>query len=495
MRRVSGFDLSQARGPLANRYSAGVAMVICALTPFLVLSSAIPPLEGMIGDSVGLGSSGLEMSAGLADAAYCFGTVLAVQLVTRLPGRRLLLVYSLTFTLASVLAAAATTPAMFFTGRILQGLMTSLMLITAAPALALGWPVAKLRWTAVVMNFGIFGGVALGPVIGGAFAGLDDWRLLFWIATGVGAVALLLGVLTFIDQPPTDREVEFDPVSLGLASTGCVAAFFGAANLTDHSFTSPIVLGPMALGLLLLIGLIVHQSSVRDPLMPVRQLGHTIPVAAIALAMCAGAGSVALVGLVQLTVETRALSSALFWPEFIGALITAGAFGYLFFTRYIPIFSFTGLVVLALTGLLLTGMATGSTMLLALGTLGIGMGVGASVAPGLFVAGFSLPAQQLPRVFALVELLRGVAAFLTAPLIIHLALNYSGGLEHGIQIATWVAAGILLFGIAAVVAIVGSSGVRIQKPEIESWLEGEGTAIHSPELGAAVRRRGEAQEI
>lgn len=490
MRRV---DWLRVRGPLAGSYFAGVAMVLAALTPFLVLSSAIPPLEGMIGDSVGLGSPGLEMSAGLADAAYCFGTVLAVQLVTRLPGRRLLVGYALTFTLASVLTAAASSPAMFFTGRILQGLMTSLMLITAAPALALGWPVSKLRWTAVVMNFGIFGGVALGPVIGGAFAGLESWRALFWIATAVGGLAFLLSILTFVEQPPTDREVEFDPISLGLASSGCVAAFFGAANLVNHSFTDPIVLAPMLVGALLLVGLIVHQSSVRDPLMPVRQLGHTIPVAAILLAMCAGAGSVALVGLVQLTVESRDLSSALFWPEFVGALVTASIFGYLFFTRWIPLFSFTGLVGLALTGLALTGMATGSTALLALGTLGIGMGVGASVAPGLFVAGFSLPALQLPRVFALVELLRGVAAFLTAPLIIHLAVNY-GSLADGIEIATWVASGILAFGVLAVVAIVSVSGARVQEPEIESWLEGNGTAIHSPELGAAMRNRGAAQE-
>lgn len=486
---MSGIDLSRARGPLASSYWSAVAMVLCALTPFLVLTSAIPPLEGMIGGDVGLGGSGLEMSAGMADAAYCFGTVLAVQLVTRLPGRRLLVLYTVVFVLASILTAAATAPAEFFVGRIFQGLTTSLMLITAAPALALGWPVPRLRSTAAVMNVGIFGAVALGPVIGGAFAGLESWRPLFWIATGVGFLSFALTILTFVDQPPGDPEVEFDPVSLGLASTGCVAAFFGASKLIDHSFTDAIVLVPMLLGLVLLIGLIVHQSSVSDPLMPIRQLGHTIPVAAILLAMAAGAGSVALVGLLQLTIASRDLSSALFWPEFIGAIITAIGFGALFFTRLIPLFAFAGLIVLGLTGLLLTGAAGGSTTLIALGTLGLGLGVGASVAPGLFVAGFSLPALQLPRIFALVELLRGVAAFLTAPLIIHLAVNLHGGLTHGITVATWVAAGLLIAGIVVVVAILAAGGVKLEKPTIEPWLEGDGTALHSPPLGAALRAR------
>jgi hypothetical protein len=34
---------------------------------------------------------------------------------------------------------------MFITGRILQGLSTSLLLIAAVPPLVLGYPVAKLR--------------------------------------------------------------------------------------------------------------------------------------------------------------------------------------------------------------------------------------------------------------------------------------------------------------------------------------------------------------
>ena len=158
---MSGFNWSEFRGPLQSSYWTAVAMVLCALTPFLVLSSAIPPLESSIGQDVGLGSPGLEMCAGMADAAYCFGTVLAIQLVTRLPGRRLLLLYAVVFTLATILTALAASPVPFFAGRILQGLTTSLMLITAAPALVLGWPVPRLRSTAVVMNMGIFGAVAL----------------------------------------------------------------------------------------------------------------------------------------------------------------------------------------------------------------------------------------------------------------------------------------------------------------------------------------------
>jgi len=477
------------RGPLAGGYWPAVAMVLAALTPFLVLTSSIPPLSGLIGPDVGLGDSGMEMSAGMADAAYCFGTILAVQLTARLPGRRLLVLYAAVFTVASVVTATASAPAPFFIGRLVQGMTTSLMLITAAPALVLGFPTPRLRSTAMVMNMGIFGAVAIGPVIGGAFAGLGDWRALFWIAAGIGALALVMSFLTFSDMPPMDREVEFDFESLGLASVGCTAAFFGASHLVTHSFTSPIVLIPMALGAACLVGLVAHQAYVEDPLMPVRQLGHTIPLAAIALAMAAGAGSVALVGLLQLTIEANHLSTALFWPELGGALVTAFAFGYLLFTRYVPVLAFVGLLCLTGTALLLTGASSGNTALIALGTGGIGLGVGAAVAPGLFVAGFALPSPQLPRIFALVELLRGVAAFFTAPLLIHLAVTSGPDLASGVESATWATFGLLFVGVAAVVAIVASGGLRLQAPDIDHWQEGEGPAIDSAPLGAALRRR------
>ena len=80
---------------------------------------------------------------------------------------------------------------MFIAGRMLQGLCTSLLLISAAPPLFLGFP-RKLRPTAMIMNMCIFGAVALGPLIGGIQATARAWRPLFWVVAGVSMLALLL---------------------------------------------------------------------------------------------------------------------------------------------------------------------------------------------------------------------------------------------------------------------------------------------------------------
>ena len=53
----------------------------------------------------------------------------------------------------------------------------------------------------------------------------------------------------------------------------------------------------------------------------------------------------------------------------------------------------------------------------------------ALVLVALFVAGFSLPSASLQRVFAIVELLRAVAAFMVAPIFFHLAATTGGSLD------------------------------------------------------------------
>jgi hypothetical protein len=249
----------------------------------------------------------------------------------------------------------------------------------------------------------------------------------------------------------------------------------------------------MLAGLALIGLLLVHQFFVSDPLMPVRRLAHTIPVGAIVVAMCAGAASVGVVELTQAALQLDKVApghaGALFLPEFAGAILAAAAFGALIFTRRVPAFALTGLLVLGAGALVLTGVVGAADGLVLVGTGLVGIGVGASVSPALFSAGFSLPAPQLPRIFALVELLRGVAAFLAAPILMHIAATTGGGEAAGIEAGIWIAVAIAFGGLLLALAIFASGGVRLHRPDIERWLDGEGPALRSPPLGAALGAR------
>jgi hypothetical protein len=108
----------------------------------------------------------------------------------------------------------------------------------------------------------------------------------------------------------------------------------------------------------------------------------------------------------------------------------------------------------------------------------------------LFVAGFSLPSLNLQRVFAMVELLRAVAAFMIAPIFAHFAATVGGGnLDAGTGTALWIGLGLAVGGGVLGVAIYALSGARPQTPDIEGFLDGEDPAWYSPPLLARIRRQ------
>jgi hypothetical protein len=296
---------------------------------------------------------------------------------------------------------------------------TSLLLIAAVPPLVIGYPPSKLRPTAVIMNMAIFGAVALGPVVGGIQAEAHAWRTLFWVIAAVAFTALVLAVLVFEDAPPADRSAPRDPVAVGLAAAGCVAAFYGASDLMTHRFLDASTLAPLAAGLALIVALLVHQARVRRPLLIVGPLGSTLPVAGIAVALCAAAASVSALGLSTAVLGDR------YTPVHLGAL---------------------------------------------------------------FIAGFSLRNAALQRVFAIIELMRAVAAFMVAPILLHLAMTVGGSPAAGARTALWVCFGLSVGGALLAISLYVLGGVRPPTPVLERWFGGEAPAWDSPRLLAAVRR-------
>ena len=479
------------QGPFAGRYPVVAAMVVSALVPYLVLSAALQPLAPIIAKQLHMSAQAMSLTLGLANAGYAVGTVLAVQLALRLPQRRMLLVYGVLLVIGSVLAASATTAGAFIAGHILQGLCTSLLLIAALPPLIIGYPVDKARWTAIILNLCIFGAVALGPVVGGVQAAAHAWRPLFWIVVGIAVAALVLSLVTFVDAPPADRSGPVDPLALGLAAGGCVAAFFGASELTTHRFLDPLTLGPLIGGVVLIVLLLVAEYRGRCRLLQIRPLVSTLPTTGILVAMCAAAASVSAILLSGTVLPQRygpLHVGLLYLPEFGGAVISAIVFGAVFRRRALHYFVLAGMILLS-AGIIVIGRIIPPTNALTLVGSGlIGIGVGSAVTPALYLVGFSVRSSGVQRVFAIVELLRAVAAFMIAPILLHVALTVGSSLNAGTTTALWIAFGLSAGGALAGVCLYALGRVRPPTPAFERWLAGEGPAWESPPLLAAVRR-------
>jgi nucleotide-binding universal stress UspA family protein/MFS family permease len=477
-------------GPLAGRYVPSAAMVVLFLVPYLGLSAALQPLTPIIATQLHVSPQTISLAYGLGNAGYAVGTILAVQVAQHAPQRRMLVVYASLLVIGSVLAAAATGPAMFIVGHVLQGLCTSLLLIAAAPPLVLGVPVSKLRPTAVIFNLCVFGAVAAGPLIGGAQASFHAWRPLFWIVAGIAFAGLLMSVLTFQDAPPADPSAPRDPVAIGLAATGSVAAFWGVAELLTHRFLDPVAVIPLVVGLVLIVVLWVYEYRARNPLLILRSLVTTIPVTGIVIAVCAAAAATSAIGLTAAVLAphyTPLHLGLLFVPELAAAIVTALVFGTLFDTRLIHYYALSGLVFLA-AGVLVLRATIPPTSTLALAGSGlVGIGIGASVVPALFMAGFSQHSASIQRVFAILELLRAMAAFLIVPILLHFAVTLTGMPTPAMNTALWIC-----FGLSAGGAVVGIllyllGGVRPPAPALAAWMQGPEPAWESPPLLAALR--------
>jgi hypothetical protein len=216
------------------------------------------------------------------------------------------------------------------------------------------------------------------------------------------------------------------------------------------------------------------------------------------LALSAAAASVSATVLTAAQLASRYTPlhlGLLYLPELGGALITAVALGMVLKTRQLHYLPLVGMAFLA-AGIAVFRVQVPSTEALTLIGSGLtGIGLGAAVAPALFVAGFSLAAASLQRVFAIVELFRAVAAFMIAPVFVHLAVTVGGNARAGTGIALWIGFGLAIAGALAAVGLYALGRARPQAPDLERFMDGEGPAWYSPPLLAGLRERPHSQTL
>jgi hypothetical protein len=90
-------------------------------------------------------------------------------------------------------------------------------------------------------------------------------------------------------------------------------------------------------------------------------------------------------------------------------------------------------------------------------------------------------------VFALIELLRGVTAFLVAPILLYLVADVWTDTTSGIQAAIGICLGLALTGFVLAYGLYVFGKVGLQTPDIDRWQEEGEPAWSSPRLLAHLR--------
>lgn len=483
--------------PLEGHYGVSVTIALLALSPYVVLTSASVFYQPQLMQELGSGRVSLELIAGLGTAGYAFGALLGGDLTNRFRQRSLFLLFEALFVCGSLIAASAHASLAYGSGRVLQGLATGVLLVNTLPPVIRGFPAQRMPRTAGFVNIGFFGAVTAGPLLGGIVAAEHAWRYFYGGLAGLGLVALSLAALALPDRPPPNQGLKFDLVAIGLGLAATVLSFGAVSILAGQSFSSVLFWLPLTLGLGALLALLLTEYHRDEPLSPVKMMWSTFPVTGTLAAMLGGG---AYMTLVMLPIERQLLAHQLpplqvglaFWPQLIGVLISAILLTLLLRTRYLALLILGGLLGLIAAGIAVAVLgAQHPYSLPSLAAVGVlGLAAGATVSPGMYLAGLSLPAAILGRVFALVELVRSIANFLLYPVMLKLAQHLSrlapidsAGLEHAVFITVLIAAGT----IAACLGIYLSGCRRLMRPDIQGWLEQQRVALDSPPLGAALR--------
>jgi MFS family permease len=477
---------------LRGSYGLAVAIALLGLCPNLVLSTGFLPLSDVLTSDLGTSLTWLQVANGLSNAAFAGGVVVAAQLAQRFVQRPLFLGYAAAFVLGSSLAAAAPTLPVFLIGRVVQGATTGLMMISALPPLITRFGVRRLPWSAAIVNLGLFGATTLGPLVGGVVAGPGAWRTLLWVVSGLGAVGLIAAFLGYPVFDPVDPSLPVDVPALVLTASGAVLLFLSASLVAATSLTSWVFWVLFATGLAALLWLVLHERADERSLMPVRELSTQLPVTGTLVAMVAGATFVTAVELIQLYLADVSLlsptvSGPLFWPMPVGLVPAAVLFGLLFRTRFLPLLVNVGLLALIGGCALLLGLSSsGGTEPVGWASALLGFGAGATVAPGLFLAGLGVRSRLLGRAFALVQLLRLTVTFAIGPVVLYLARQQASP-AAGVRLGVWLTLTLAIAGLVLAVLIPALSGARLQAPDLEGWLERGERALASPVTAVHLR--------
>lgn len=191
----------------------------------------------------------------------------------RVGRRRLLIVGAAAFAAGSVLAAWAPTPTALIAARALLGVAGSTMMPSTLALISTMFRDATQRGTAIgIWAACLSGGVALGPVVGGALLASWWWGSVFLIAVPVMGLLLVTApwVLPEHRDPAPGR---LDLVGLALSLATVLPAVYGVKHLfAGHAVAWGVV--PIGAGVVFGVLFVRRQLVTDDPLIDVRLFGE-----------------------------------------------------------------------------------------------------------------------------------------------------------------------------------------------------------------------------
>jgi EmrB/QacA subfamily drug resistance transporter len=229
----------------------------------LVVSTAIPAIRTNLDASL----EELEWTVNAFTLSFAVFLLTGAALGDRY-GRKLVFIVGVgVFTIGSAAAALAPSADALIAARALQGvggaIVTPLTLTLLSAAVS-----PQRRGAALGAWSGIAGlAVAMGPLVGGAVVEGISWQWIFWINVPVGLGLLALSTQLEESYGP---DKALDLPGLGLVSAGALGVVWGLIHGNSDGWTSTEVVGPIAIGLALLLAFVAYEARTAEPMLPMR---------------------------------------------------------------------------------------------------------------------------------------------------------------------------------------------------------------------------------
>ncbi len=308
-------------------YSGLMVVLLLAALDQTIVATALPRVVADLG--------GLSQYSWVF-TAYLLATTVTVPLYGKLGdvyGRRPLFIVAISiFLLGSALCGLAQDMVQLIVFRAVQGLgaggLFPLALATVGNIVP---PRDRGRYQGLLGA--TFGAASIiGPVVGGLIADHASWRWIFYVNLPIGALALVVIMLT-IPRRAQREEHWIDWGGAAILAAGTSTLLLGLVwGGRDYAWDSQQVLGALAAGLVLLAAFAWYERRVPEAILPFDLLrnpvvaGSTACMGLVAMTMI---GTIAFVPLfVQGVIGTTATSSSVvLTPMFLAAVITGALSG------------------------------------------------------------------------------------------------------------------------------------------------------------------------
>ncbi|MPZ62231.1 MAG: MFS transporter [Propionibacteriales bacterium] len=240
------------------------AMLIVSMNQYIVVV-ALPDIGR------GLGYSTHNLQAVISAYAIAYGGFLLLGgRAADLLGRRRLLTAGLAlFALASFAAGIATTPAVQLSARVAQGIGDALVFPATLALINTTYHEGRARNRALSI-WGASGaaGLVVGVLLGGVLTRGFGWSSVFFINVPLATGAIAMAFIVIPKDLPLDRTRSFDLAGALAATASVTLIVWSLIQGPEIGWTSPQVVGPAFMGIVLAWTFTRIELRARDPLVP-----------------------------------------------------------------------------------------------------------------------------------------------------------------------------------------------------------------------------------